>query len=379
VSSYLPTVPPVVLAPPKVLLIRLRGVGDLLLATPLIRAIRTRHPQAHIAVLTSARLAPLLAENQRVDEVITLSPDGSLRDLAPTFRARGYSHLLDLEDTIRTRALRALVPGDWTSVNDTGLVRWLLTQARRRPGDGDGTHIADRYFAAARALDVAPDGGPVELFVSPAARDRAARWLERAGLGRDRPVVAFAPGSPHLARRWPVEHWAELVRRLIRTGADAVMVGGTDESATASEVALRSGPRAASAAGELDLQETAALIGMAAALIVGDTGLLHVAAGVGTPAVALYGPTARNAGTYPYHAHAAVIERELPCRPCGVRGDSPCPEAHHLCLRAIRPNDVFDVLSRTLTPPAAQAGDAEPGALPPPTPDDRLGTGWTMF
>jgi heptosyltransferase-2 len=369
-------VSPVVLAPPKVLVLRLRGVSELLLATPLIRALRTRHPQAHISVLTTRRLAQLVQENPRVDEVITLGQDDSLRDLAPTLRSRGFSHLLDLEDTLRTRALRALVPGAWSAVEDAGLARWLLARTRR--GNGDGTSLADRFFAAARTLDVEPDGGPVELVTSETARERAARWLEHAGLGQGKPIVAFAPGSVHRTRRWPVEYWGELIRRIVRTGADAVVVGSTDESPTASEVALRGGPRAGSAAGELPLLETAAIIARAEALLVGDTGLLHVAAGVGTPAVALFGPTVRTAGTFPYHAHAAVIERELPCRPCTAVGEDECPLKHHLCLRAIRSNDVFDVLSRTLAPPAVES--SAPEAAPPPvTPEDRAETGWSMF
>lgn len=367
---------PVVLAPPKVLILRLRGVSELLLATPLIRALRTRHPQAHLSVLTTRRLAQLVQENPRVDEVITLGREDSLRDLAPTLRSRGFSHLLDLEDTLRTRALRALVPGAWSAVEDAGLTRWLLGLGRR--GNGDGSSLADRYFAAARTLDVEPDGGPVELVTSDSARERAARWLEQAGLGQGRPFVAFAPGSAHRARRWPVEYWGELIRRIVRTGADAVVVGSTDESPTASEVALRGGPRAGSAAGELHLLETAALIGRAAALIVGDTGLLHVASGVGTPAVALFGPTVRTAGTFPYHAHAAVIEREFPCRPCTATGEDECPLKHHICLRAIRANDVFDVLSRTLAPPVADAPGSE-AAPPPAAPEDRAETGWSMF
>jgi ADP-heptose:LPS heptosyltransferase len=351
-------------------------VSELLLATPLIRAIRARHPQAHVAVLTASRLGQLVAENHRVDEVIPLGADASLRDLAPTLRTRGFSHLIDLEDTLRTRALRALVPGGWTTLDDAGLARWLFGRAWR--ADGGGGSLAERYFAAARTLDVEPDGGPVELFLSDRARARAAQWLERAGLGQGRPVVAFAPGSAHRTRRWPVEYWGELVRRIVRTGADAVVVGSVEESPTASEVALRGGPRAASAAGDLNLLETAALIARCAVLIVGDTGLLHVASGVGTPAVGLFGPTVRTGGTFPYHAHAAVIERELPCRPCSASGEDECPQGHHLCLRAIRTSDVFDVLGRTLSPSAGEAREAD-RPPPPATPQDGAQSGWSMY
>lgn len=374
------TVPAVVLAPPKVLLLRLGGVGDVLLVTPLIRAIRARHPQAHIAVLTHRRMAPLLAENPRLDEVITLGQDDSVREAAPLLRTRSFSHLLDLEGSLRTRALRAFVPGSWFGVEEARFARWLLARTKRNLL-GDGTSLADQFFTAAHALDVSPDGGPVEVFPGSGARMRAAQWMERAGLGQERPVVAFAPGSPHLARRWPVEYWAELIKKIVRTGADAVIVGGPDDTAAASEVALRGGPRAGSAAGELDLQETAALLARAEALVANDGGLLHLASGVGRPVVGLFGPTVRQFGSYPYNAHAAVLERELPCRPCDSRGDDGCPEKHHLCLRAIRPDDVFNVLSRTLAArPDAGAREAPGKATPsPPAPPDEPASGWSLF
>ncbi len=104
----------------------------------------------------------------------------------------------------------------------------------------------------------------------------------------------------------------------------------------------------ASAAGELGLQETGAVIKRAAALVSGDTGVMHMATGVGTPVVALFGPTVRQFGFFPYNAHASVIERDLGCRPCSSHGSEECPLEHHLCMREILPDMVMTTLSRTL-------------------------------
>jgi len=84
------------------------------------------------------------------------------------------------------------------------------------------------------------------------------------------------------------------------------------------------------------------------AVITGDSGALHMATGVGTPVVALFGPTVREFGRFPYQAHATVVERDLPCRPCSRRGGRVCPLQHHECLRSIDPQNVFHVLARLL-------------------------------
>ena len=84
-------------------------------------------------------------------------------------------------------------------------------------------------------------------------------------------------------------------------------------------------------------------------LVSGDTGAMHMATGVGTPVVALFGPTVRQFGFFPYNAHATVVERDLPCRPCTSKGGPACPFEHHLCMGQITPDAVFTALCRTLS------------------------------
>src|SRR5262249_16340455 len=124
--------------------------------------------------------------------------------------------------------------------------------------------------------------------------------------------------------------------------------GGVDDAALGGEVVARVGAHAANSAGALGLQETGGVLKRAAALISGDTGVMHMATGVGTPVVALFGPTVRQFGFFPYNAHATVLERDLPCRPCSAHGNAECPLGHHLCLRQITPDNVFTALCQIL-------------------------------
>jgi heptosyltransferase-2 len=338
-----------VIVSPHILAVRFGSLGDILLATPLFRAIRQRHPGVRITVLTRRRFAPLLADNPRIDEVIGVAPDQSLPSVAAWVRRSRFSHLLDLEGSPRTWLLRFLAPGHWRCAPRYLAARELLirTKHNRYPED---VPLPERYFDAARELDVVPDGGPPELFLSPDAEEQADRWLGQAGVGRDRPFVAFAPGAAHATKRWPAEYWVQLVRRVVATGADGLLVGGPDDTMLAAEVASRSGTRTVSLAGVLGLQTSGAVLKRAAALVTGHTGAMHIATAVGTPLVALFGPTVRAFGYHPYNApRAMVLERNLDCRPCSRDGGDSCPFGHHRCLREIQPDAVFAALCRLLS------------------------------
>jgi heptosyltransferase-2 len=333
---------------PDILAVRFGAIGDLLLITPLLRAIRTGHPGARIAVLTKERYVPLLSDNPNVNEVWGMSAGESIREVAEQIRAVQYSHLLDLHGNLRTLALRGLVRGPWHGFSKRRLPRLALIATKRDFYDGAGP-MAERYFEAAAGLDVYPDGGPPEFFLSPEAEASAAEHLRRVALGEGPALVALAPGAAHATKRWPVAHWLHLAKRLRGTGAELILVGGPDDARLARWIATDAGPGAASVAGELGLQETGAVIKRAAALVSGDTGVMHMATAVGTPVVALFGPTVREFGFFPYQApRSTVVELPLGCRPCSAQGGAHCPLGHHRCLREIGPDMVFDALCAVL-------------------------------
>jgi heptosyltransferase-2 len=140
----------------------------------------------------------------------------------------------------------------------------------------------------------------------------------------------------------------ELVRRIGDSGADVAILGGPDDAEAAAGIARASGTNAANFAGALGLQETGAVIRRAEALVSGDTGVMHMATGVGTPVVALFGPTVRQFGFFPYRAPSAVVELDLPCRPCSAHGTRRCPLGHHRCLRQMLPDRVHAALAKAL-------------------------------
>jgi lipopolysaccharide heptosyltransferase II len=325
---------------PRILLVRFSSLGDVLLTTPLIRALRLRHPAATLSVLTKQVWAPILSANPHLDEVVAVSPGQSLVPLARALRSARFTHLLDLHGSVRTRVLKLLVPGPWTGYDGRRRARATLISAHQDIYQ-DRIPVPERYFEAARELDVAPDGGPAELFTSPAGEARAEAWLSRVGLESEQPLVVLAPGAAHATKRWPIHHWRRIATELARRGFRIALIGGAADRGLAAEIATTAGPRAASAAGELDLQAGAALLRRAQVVLSGDTGPMHLATAVRTPVVALFGPTVEQFGFFPYRARSVVLQRDLPCRPCSSKGGPRCPLTHHRCLEEIMPNEVM--------------------------------------
>lgn len=331
--------------PPNILLVRFSAIGDILLLTPLLRALRRKHPDARLTVVTRTGFAPLLDRNPRISQVIGWDPLTSLPELGRRLRDLGFTHRLDLHDSLRSRMLRWHAGGRWTTYPKHRLARAALIHTHR-DRYRDRRPVAERYFDAAAGLEVTPDGGSLEMFLSRADLEAAEGFLAARGLGRSRQLVAIAPGAAHFTKRWPPHHWIALVRRLVEAGNDVVALGGPQDLAIGEAVAAAGGEFAATAAGAFDLPGSAALLKRARALISGDTGLMHLATAVETPVIALFGPTVEQFGFFPYRAKSAVLQRELSCRPCSAHGGPRCPLKHHRCLQDLQPGDVLEALRR---------------------------------
>jgi len=347
-SSFLPVL--------CVLVVRFSSIGDILLTTPLVRALAHRHPEAKLVYVTKRAMAPLVADNPHVAEVVALDPDEPIRQLARRLSALRPSHGLDLHGSLRSALLQLLVRCRWSGYRKRKLARTLLISTKLdlyraraarapgvpRPSPRTPVPVAERYFEAARGLQAQPDGGPPEFGIGRGATEAVARWLAERGLA-DSGLAALAPGAAHATKRWPIAHWSALAELLRGAGYRAVVVGGPEDRGLAQQLA---GEAAASAAGELSLQETGALLARARVVVSGDTGVMHMATGVGTPVVALFGPTVEQFGFFPYRARALVLQRALDCRPCSATGTAQCPLGHHRCLGDIAPAEVAAAVER---------------------------------
>ena len=321
------------------LLVRFSSIGDVLLTTPLVRVLRTRHPDARIVFVTKQTMAPLVADNPHVSDVVALEPGEPVRSLARRLAAFEPTRGLDLHGSLRSTALRFLLRCPWGGYSKRKFARGLLVSTKINLY-GDPVPVAERYFQAARGLDVRPDGHGPDFSLGQGAKDWARAWLSDHGLAG--PYVVLAPGAAHFTKRWPLDHWRAAAQRMRDRGVALVTVGGAEDRPLGEALA----PLAVNTAGMTSLQQTGALLARARLVVSGDTGVMHMATGVGTPVVALFGPTVQQFGFFPYRGRAEVLERSLDCRPCSVMGGDRCPMGHHRCLQDIGPEDVVRAATR---------------------------------
>ena len=342
-----------------ILVVRLSSVGDIVLATPLLRSLRRRFPAARIDFLVKAEYAPLLAASPDVDRVLPFPGWGpaSLLGLRRSVRAARYDLIVDIHDSLRSRVLTFAAPGV-VRYRKRRLPRFVLVHFKRDlyRWFGGAPGVAERYLEAVRPLGAVGDGLGPEIRYAATAASRAAGVLGDAGVEPGVAALGVCPSARHFTKRWPAEGFAAAAAEIAgERGWPVLLFGSADErdyaEAIARDVRSRQ-PRSTvvNLAGSLSLDETAAAMDRCALVLCNDTGLMHIAAARRRPVVAVFGCTTRQLGFFPAGTAAEVVENDgLPCRPCTHIGRAACPEGHFLCMRGI-PVERVTAAARRLVP-----------------------------
>jgi lipopolysaccharide heptosyltransferase II len=349
----------------RILLVRLRQIGDVVFTTPAIRALRQRFPDAHLTYVVEPPAAPVVIHNPHLNDVIvaprTRGLTGVVDDLAlgRRLRAGRYDLALDFHGGPRASLLTWL-SGAPTRIGYQIIGRsWMYTQRVARPRRLRSRHSVENQWDLLQVLDISPPDRtrfPVEMPVDEAASRTVANRLALAGVTPADRVVVLHVSAGNPFRRWPIAYFVELVTALARDASNnrIVLTAGPSERHAAERVAAAARKQLGDAApsvlscGEFSLGELRALLDRAALFIGGDSGPLHIAATTTVPIVGLYGPTlpVRSAPWRSEHCtDVAVDAGELPCRPCDQRA---CVPGDFRCLTSIRPDRVFEAAMQAL-------------------------------
>jgi len=348
--------------PARMLIVLPNWVGDLVLATPALRALRTRFAGTHITGLIKSHLAEVLSGGDWLDD-LTYWPSGGSRPLrrqgflglAGELRERRFEVALLLTNSFRS-ALLARLAGIRRRVGYDREGRGLLLTDKLLPHKFDGKYVPHsmiRYYnAIARYLGCRECPELPELFATCEQDQVAGAAIEAAGVGKNQPIVVINPGASYgPAKCWLPERFAEVADRLVRECRAAVFVAcAPAEVDVARQVAGRMGQRATVLDNPvMRLGPLKALIRRASLLITNDTGPRHFANAFGTPVVTIFGPTDPE-----WTRTNASVERSImvpvDCGPCMKRI---CP-LDHRCMTRISSEKVLEV-SRSLLAERAPA------------------------
>ncbi len=327
------------LDPKSVLVIQLRQIGDVLLCTPAVRALRQRYPGARVCFVAEPIPARVLSENKNIDEVIIRDPKAGglepVRTIAD-IRRRRFDLVVDYLANPRS-ALITLLSGAPVTISRAGNRRSRLYS---HPVEPKGVYAADQKLSLLRVLGVEGESRELEMPVEPAARARMNAWLEEAGpAGGDGPLVCLEVFAKWPVLQYPPERHLELAVRMIEKWAARVLLTwGPGREAEARKLVEKTRAPILLAP-PTDLHELAAIYAAADLWVGNDAGPRHIAASQGLPTFAVFGPT-DDAWTPP-GPHVSVAREDLACRPCNLRR---CPENHHGCLDDFPVERVFELL-----------------------------------
>lgn len=350
----------------KLLLVRLRLIGDVVFTTPVIHALKRRFPGSHLTYVVEPAAAPVLALNPHIDELI-VAPRGRglgqlARDLALARRlwAARYDLAIDLHGGPRSSLLTWLSRAPIRIGYEVTGRSWMYTRRVARPRALRPRHSVENQWDLLAMLGVAPPArsrNPVEMTVDPAAARAVAERLARAGVADADHLIAIHVSAGNPFRRWPHAHFVSLAAALAEAdpARRIVITSGPSERGAADEVIAGARSRLPEAdrsrilaCGEFSIAELRALVERAALYIGGDSGPLHVASTSQVPIVGLYGPTLP-VRSEPWRDPAVIGEAVevtgLLCRPCDQRR---CVPGDFRCLTGISAGQVADAAERAL-------------------------------
>ena len=326
----------------RVVLVQLHFLGDTLLTTPALRALRRRFPEARIEALVKRRCLAVLERNPNVDLLTPYDPPSIWerplywRRLARRWDAERVDLCVDFTGDGRSaRMLRAMRPR-----RAVGILRAAddpLVQAGV-PRSCGMRHVA-RHFLDLAALAGAPGEEPMEFHPSEGARREAAAFRART----HGPLIAIHAGGNEPKRRWPLERFAAAAQALTASAGARVWAAGSRAERPLGERLARDAS-ALDLTGRTTIDQMAALFEASDLVIANDSGPLHLAAAVGTPTLALFGPS-HPATCAPIGAGHAFLHGRAEGCPCAGKH---CARGAESCLHRITPDMVADAAARLL-------------------------------
>ena len=329
----------------KKLLIRLSSAGDVLLTTPLLKLLRQTEPDSETHFVVKSQYADLIRCNPNVNVVHLVQDDAdihNLENLRRTLIAEHFDTTLDLHNNFRSVYLRKKTAENVRVIDKDIFKRAILVGTKVNLY----SNIRSTALKYAQAYDRSISKVPApEIFFPKGIVEKIDRLWKAAGAGGEQ-AVFLCPGANHFTKRWPVEYWSLLARK-VSAFSRVALAGGKADSGDCNLIKKSSG--ALDFSGELSLIESVALLRHASVVVTNDSFLMHAANALGKKIVAIFGSSVREFGFFPYGVKNEVLEVSgLKCRPCSHVGRESCPKGHFKCMLEINPDSVLEAVKSLL-------------------------------
>ncbi len=326
----------------KILLIRFSSIGDIVLTSPIVRAIKQQtNNELHILTKTSYKV--LFEENPNVDKVHSFIK--STDECISVLKNEKFDVIIDLQKNIRSHKLKKELKVANFSFPKLNIQKWFLVNFKinRLPN----VHIVDRYFEAVVSLGVKNDMKGLDYFIPKSDEVDIKKLNSELTDG----YIGFVIGGQHTTKILPVDICVKIISKL---DLPVVLLGGKDDIDRSNQIVnLSTNKKIISTCGSFNINQSASLVKQASAIITNDTGLMHISAAFNKPIISIWGNTVPEFGMYPYmpeHKSNYIISevKGLSCRPCSKIGYEKCPKKHFNCMMEQDVNIIVENITKYL-------------------------------
>jgi len=326
--------------PPAALLVRaVNWLGDAILTTPALGAVRAAFPHSRITLAAKPLVAELFRHHPDIDEILVYDKEGrhagavGMLRMAGELRRRGLDAAILLQNAFDAALLAFLAGVPYRAGYATDGRRLLLSRAVPVTEEVLRLHHAEYYLHLVKELGIPRPANPaMRLQVTGEERDAMAARLASLGVPKGGKILGINPGATYgSAKRWYPDRFAAVADALSEEwNASVVLMGSIPEMPLSAGIEEAMRRRPVNLAGRTTVREMMALLSLCGFLVTNDSGPMHIAAALGIPLAAIFGPTDWRA-TSPWTRKAKVVRAEMGCSPCRRRE---C-EAGHECMLGV--------------------------------------------
>ncbi|MBW1613727.1 MAG: glycosyltransferase family 9 protein [Deltaproteobacteria bacterium] len=331
----------------KILFIRIDRIGDIVLSTPALKAVKEAYPHSKITVLASPSNSPLVFNNPNIDYIVVYDRRGRLIDrirVIQKLRESGFDLAIDpYADYELKTALIAFFSGAKRRIGYASYGREVFFNLPA-PEIRSNRHFVDLTLDVLKPVGIVANDKPPEIFLTDDEKKWAGDWLNKNGLGSN-PVIGIHPGAYYETQRWLPERFAELIELLQKDKKlDVVIFGGPDDEHLVNRIcSILHGEVTIHIAH--DLRKLAALIPCCHVFVCNNSGPLHMAVALGTPTISFMGPTIKERWIPIGNIHTVLRRDKLPCIGCNL---GHCKIKTHDCMRLITAPMVIKAIENIL-------------------------------
>ncbi len=309
----------------KILVIRFSSIGDIVLTTPIVRALKQQLKNVEIHYLTKKTNYSLLQNNKYIDKIHLLED----ADLLKKLRKNKFDYIVDLHNNLRTLRIKAMLGVKSKAFPKLNLKKFLLVNFKinKLPN----IHIVDRYFEATSKLGVKNDKKGLDFFL----QEEDFVSPDALPLDFHNGYIAIVVGSKHFTKQMPLNLLTQICKRLDKP---IILLGDKIDYEKAYKIEKEIGSKVFNGCGAYNINQSSALIKNSLGVITADTGLMHIASALDKNIICLWGNTVMDFGMYPYRAENSQAQtynfeiKNLSCRPCSKLGYKKCPKKHFKCM-----------------------------------------------